>query len=231
MKIDTEKFNNVLSNITTAAKNYIYYSPSQIARGDHLKNDPMLGEHAWNIPETTGRFLYNLITKLTSVTGLELGTSTGYSTFWIASALEENSPESNLITIEQNKRKSDLAIRLLNPIFGNNITFQNNSIKHVLSTIPTTTKFDFIFMDADRGNYKDYWNYLQNFLHETSIVVIDNALREQKSVREFQDYLINNPALSTHLYELDNGLFIVTKSDGVYSDIQEIIATLLKETK
>lgn len=225
MNTTSDIFKKILDSVSHQVERYVFYSPSQVERGDHLKNDPTLGERAWNIPKTTGEFLYTLITRLGSKTGLELGTSLGYSTLWIAAALEENSSDFSLVTIERNSEKSTIAKNLLSDHFPA-VVFHTGTIGDYLKTLPENQQFDFIFMDADRGNYREYWGSIQNFLHEKSIVVIDNALREQKSVHEFQNYLINNPTLATYLYELDNGLFIVTKSDGVYSDIQEIIHSL-----
>ena len=103
------------------------------------------------------------------------------------------------------------------------ISFHNEIITNYFATLTPDTTFDFIFMDADRGNYKEYWNYMKTFLHEKSIVVIDNALRDQKSVVEFQDFLISDRTLSTYLHTMDNGLFIVTRSDGKYSNITNLM--------
>lgn len=89
----------------------------KIARGDHLKDDPSIGEHAWSIPETTGKLLYSLITSHDLKTGLELGTSVGYSTLWIAAGLAHNSTSAHLITIERNGEKSEIARTTLSPVF------------------------------------------------------------------------------------------------------------------
>jgi predicted O-methyltransferase YrrM len=222
MNNNSNEFKNVLSKATHYVENYVAYSPTQIARGDHLKNDPALGERAWSIPKTTGEFLYNLIRKTGSVNGLELGTSIGYSTLWIAAGLDENSEDFLLTTVERSTEKSQIAKDILSSTFPT-ISFHNEIITNYFATLAPDTTFDFIFMDADRGNYKEYWNYMKTFLHEKSIVVIDNALRDQKSVVEFQDFLSSDHNLSTYLHTMDNGLFIVTKSDGEYSDISSLI--------
>lgn len=218
MNITDPIFLNLLKETTLNAENYIFYSPTQIARGDHLKNDPSIGEHAWSIPKTTGRFLYSLITKHKCVTGIELGTSVGYSTLWIAAALLHNSASAHLTTLEKNPEKTALAKNTLLPAFNNVITFYNGLIENYLETIPSGTQFDFIFMDADRGNYINYWPFIKSCMHGKSIVVIDNALRNQQSVREFKDYIEQDKDLSTYLHKLDNGLLIITLSTGHYPD-------------
>lgn len=214
-------FLNLLDQVTNHAKNYVIYSPSQIARGDHLKNYTTVGERAWSIPKTTGEFLYSLIFKLGFRTALELGTSIGYSTLWIAAALDEQGEHAHMITLEKNPEKSDIARNILGLYFPF-VQFHSGLISNYLPMIPEGTTFDFIFMDADRGNYQKYWNYLKHFLHKKSIVVIDNALRNQKSVTDFQNFIRTNTTLMSYLYPLDNGLFIIARADSEY-DLKELL--------
>lgn len=221
MNAKSSEFQNLLKIATKHAESYVYYSESQIAKGEHLLNDPKIGERAWSIPQTTGEFLYKLITQNNLQNGLELGTSVGYSTLWIASALTENNPEATLVTIEKNETKSNIAQSYLFPIFVKNITFYTGRILEFLPNI--NNSFDFIFMDADRGNYQEYWKYIFPLLNKKSIVVIDNASRVQKSVQEFQEILTSDSRIKTHLYDLDNGLLIITLTESNYSDIQNLV--------
>lgn len=224
MIINSVKFNILHDNVLLYVENYVMYSPSQIARGDHLKNNPAVGERAWSIPETTGSFLYSLIINLGSKTVLELGTSIGYSTLWIAAALDEQVERAHMITLEKNPEKSDIARHTLGSSFPF-IQFHSGLIGNYLPMIPENTTFDFIFMDADRGNYQEYWNYLKHFLHKKSIVVIDNALRNQKSVTDFQDFIRTDITLMSYLYPLDNGLFMIARSDSEY-DLNNLILNI-----
>jgi predicted O-methyltransferase YrrM len=221
MNTKNQIFLNLLEKVTHHAKNYVMYSPSQIARGDHLKNDLTTGERAWSIPETTGRFLYSLIINLGSRTVLELGTSIGYSTLWIAAALGEKTEHAHMITLEKNPEKSEIAHNTLASSFPF-IRFHSGLIGNYLPMIPDNATFDFIFMDADRGNYQEYWNYLKHFLHKKSIVVIDNALRNQKSVTDFQDFIRTDITLISYLHPLDNGLFMIARADSEY-DLKELL--------
>ena len=215
MKRDTDQFNILHTEILEHVRNYVMYSPSQIARGDHLKNDTTVGERAWSIPKTTGTFLYSLIVNLKCSSALELGTSIGYSTLWIAAALDEQAENAKMITLEKNPEKSEIAQNTLGEHFPF-IHFHSGIISNYLPMIPDNTTFDFIFMDADRGNYQEYWNYLKHFLHQKSIVVIDNALRNQQSVTDFQDFIRADSTLTSYLHTLDNGLFIIARTDSGY---------------
>jgi predicted O-methyltransferase YrrM len=224
MKLSDLHFQNLLQKATNISQTYVHYSTTQIERGEHLLNDPHIGERAWSIPETTGRFLYSLITHLHLSSGLELGTSTGYSALWIAAALSEEQ-DWTLITIEKNEEKINFSKKTLQDAFGMQIQFESMRIEDYLPSLGHK-HFDFIFMDAERGKYIEYWRTLRNCLHEKSIVVIDNALRDQESVHEFQDFLKSDTSLVTYLHPLDNGLFLVARADGYYSDLYSIVSHL-----
>lgn len=215
-----------LKEFETIADGYVSYSESQIARGDHLKNDLRLGERSWRIPETTGQFLYNLIKKINAKNTLELGTSLGYSTLWIAQALSENDADFKLITIERNTPKFNVMQKLFSTVpYAKNISFFNAEIIDVLHNITDQT-FDFIFMDADRGNYELYWSLIKNFLHKESLVVIDNAFMEKQSMHAFMEKLSADNSIVTHLHPIDHGLLLVTLADSNYNP-ENLISDIL----
>lgn len=221
VNIESTEFKKILAQVTYSAEHYVMYSPSQIERGDHLKNDSSLGERSWSIPKTTGEFLYSLIISLGCSSALELGTSIGYSTLWIAAGLDEQTEYADMVTLEKNPEKSCIAENTLGKHFPF-IHFHSGIIGNYLPIIASGTTFDLIFMDADRGNYQEYWHYLKHFLHEKSIVVIDNALRNQQSVIDFQDFIRADSTLTSYLHPLDNGLFIITRADSGY-DLKELL--------
>jgi len=220
------EFLDHLNHFQKTADEYVSYSESQIARGDHLKNDPTLGERSWRIPETTGQFLYNLIKKINAKNTLELGTSLGYSTLWVAQALSENDADFKLITIERNTPKFNVVQKLFSTVpYAKNISFRNSEIIDVLHEIKGQA-FDFIFMDADRGNYELYWPFIKNFLHEKSLVVVDNAFMEKRSMYAFMEKLSVDTSIVTHLHPMDHGLLLVTLADSKYNP-ENIISDIL----
>jgi predicted O-methyltransferase YrrM len=157
---------------------------------------------------------------------LELGTSLGYSTLWIAQALSENDADFKLITIERNTPKFNVMQKLFSTVpYVKNISFFNSEIIDVLHTIKDQS-FDFIFMDADRGNYELYWPFIKNFLHKESFIVIDNAFMEKKSMHAFMEKLSADTSILTHLHPIDHGLLLVTLTEGTYNP-ENIISDIL----
>lgn len=230
MKITDHLFTRTEQKLFTEACSFVRYSDNQKSRGIPLLDiKHTQGERAWNISQKTGIFLYHFITHIGAVRALELGTSLGYSTLWITAGLHENNAdEYHCDTCEKNPQKIALAQHYLEPLFGSHISFHNGTITSILNNLidAYTQPYDIIFFDADRGNYKIYWQAIQTLLHTRSIIIVDNALRIQKSVQEFQDFIKTLPGWVTYLHPYESGLFIVTRQDGPYNDLGNIISQL-----
>jgi caffeoyl-CoA O-methyltransferase len=94
-----------------------------------------------NIPETDGKTLYDLIVKHSYTKALEIGTSTGHSSIWIAWALSKTG--GTLVTIEIDEDRFRMAKR-------------NFEEAHEL--VPRLDgPFDFVFSDADKDWYTNYF--------------------------------------------------------------------------
>ncbi|MCX6227366.1 MAG: class I SAM-dependent methyltransferase [Bacteroidia bacterium] len=65
--------------------------------------------HEGNIPESDGKLLYDLIVKNGYTRALEIGTSTGYSTIWLAWALSKTGGKLITIEIDGDRYKAALA--------------------------------------------------------------------------------------------------------------------------
>jgi predicted O-methyltransferase YrrM len=142
-----------LKKIEQESKSLVWWKDEQKARGEDLVSDPKKGERPWIIPETTGLFLHDMIIKNNFKSVLELGTSIGYSTLWIADALSQTSGQ--IHTIEHSFNKIPVAKNYFQESgLASLITLhRGNTIGGVLGSFPSDLQFDFVFMDADRGRY------------------------------------------------------------------------------
>ena len=199
-----------LHYLEEAAKTLVWWSLSQIARGDHLVNDPKKGERAWIIPCTTGEWLYRRITEADARNVLELGTSIGYSTLWIAAAIAER--DGVVHTIERNPKKVTIAGEAflqagLEPF----IRQHEGEIAEVLTAFTTThpaiEPFDFVFMDADRGHYHEYFPVIESMLTPDALIVADNAGNMNSRMQPFLD-LLTHRGWSWEILNIDNGLLV-----------------------
>jgi caffeoyl-CoA O-methyltransferase len=151
---------------------------------DHTTKDSELVEELIAVSEEeleftdmlSGRFVGCLLSILIKISGarrvLEIGTFTGYSALTIAEALPENG---ELFTCEYNERYERIARKFFNKSnAGSKIRL---IIGRALETIPDIEgNFDFVFLDADKINYPDYYRMVLPRLQQGGVLVVDNVL-------------------------------------------------------
>lgn len=104
---------------------------------------------------------------------LELGTAIGYSALL---ALRE-SPEASLVTIERDAALAETAKAFLQRAGENyaaRVTLLVGEAENLLPTI--SGEFDFVFIDAAKSRYPDFWLGVQSLLASRAVVVADNVL-------------------------------------------------------
>lgn len=195
----------LLKKIERESKTMVWWKPEQIARGEDVTNDPTKGERPWIIPENTGQFLHDLILKNNVNSVLELGTSIGYSTLWIADALLKN--QGHIHTIERSVNKITITQNYFTESGLANITLHPGEILEVLQNLPNELKFDLVFMDADRGHYHEYFPIIKKHLLPGAMIVADNAGNMNARMQPFFN-LLNQENISFEILDMDNGILI-----------------------
>ena len=119
-----------------------------------------------------GRIL-SFISKIISPKNiLEIGTYTGYSALCLAEGIQE---DGQLITIDKDKK----LFKKVNSFFkksefGKNI---KQKVGVALDIIPTLDlKYDLVFIDADKKNYKNYFDLVLPMVNVGGIIIVDNVL-------------------------------------------------------
>ena len=107
----------------------------------------------WNISPREGLYLYNLVVKHHLKRGLEIGTSNGYSTIWIASGMR--STGGHLLTLEIDEGRAELARENFQAAGMESFVTLNRT--DALEEIPKLQgPFDFVFIDAGKSDYLRY---------------------------------------------------------------------------
>lgn len=123
----------------------------------------------------SGRVVGRLLNMLVKVSGarrvLEIGTFTGYSALMMAAALPE---DGELITCDLNERYAEIAQSFFKRSpDGDKI---NQIMGEALDTLNQLEEpFDFAFLDADKGNYPNYYREIIPKLKNGGLLVIDNV--------------------------------------------------------
>ena len=170
--------------------------------------------------EYQGRLL-SLISKIKQPKKiLEIGTFTGYSTLCLVEGLETSG---KIYTIDKNEE----LIKIQNKYFSKSKYHKN--IKQytgdALEIIPKiNSKFDLIFLDADKENYNKYLEIIIPKLNKKGILISDNVLwhgkvlsdkknqdKVTKTIDTFNKDLVKNKNFQTFMLPIRDGLSISIK--------------------
>jgi caffeoyl-CoA O-methyltransferase len=111
--------------------------------------------HDWNVPETDGKLLYDMIIKNKYTKALEIGTSTGHSAIWIGWALSKTGGK--LITVKIDETRHKRALENFKEAGLSEYIDARLADAHEL--IPKLEgPFDFVFSDAETDWYKNYFD-------------------------------------------------------------------------
>jgi predicted O-methyltransferase YrrM len=129
------------------------------------------------IPPEQGQFMAFLVKLMRARRCLEIGTFTGYSALWVASALPE---DGSLTCCDTNTKTTAIAARYWKEAgVAAKIDLQiapalKTLDKLISAGAPGT--FDFIFIDADKDNYDRYYEASLRLLHPDGLILFDNML-------------------------------------------------------
>jgi predicted O-methyltransferase YrrM len=145
-----------------------------------------------NITPDTGRLLSILIRASRATRLLEVGTSNGYSTIWLADAARETGGQ--VITLELNPAKARLAREnLARAGVAGRVEILEGRAADLVSTLPGP--FDFVFLDADRPNYLTYLELLVPKLAPRGLLVADNVTSHAHELGDYLARVKSHPAL------------------------------------
>lgn len=110
--------------------------------------------HDLNVPYEDGQTLHDIIVKNKYTSAVEIGTSTGHSTIWLAWAMSKTGGK--VITIEINERRHKEALKNISEAgLSNYVDARLGNAHDLVKQLPGS--FDFAFSDADKDWYKQYF--------------------------------------------------------------------------
>ena len=148
----------------------------------------------WNVPYQDGQVLYDLILKNHYTRALEIGTSTGHSAIWMAWALSKTG--GRLITIEIDKRRHITALENFKQAGVERFIDARLADAHQLVR-QLEGPFDFIFSDADKEWYLQYFKDLYGKLLKGGCFTAHNVNHPFGGIKEFLDYIQGLPNYQT----------------------------------
>lgn len=155
-----------------------------------------------NVPEADGRILYDIIVKNTYTRALEIGTSTGHSGIWIAWALSKTGGK--LITVEVDEGRYREAVANFREAGLD--AFIDARLGDAHELVPALAgPFDFVFCDADKNWYKNYFVAVLPKLTVGGVFTAHNVSprmrRGGRGSASFVDHVLSLPNMETTFAE------------------------------
>ena len=178
-----EKIQNVLSRL----EKDIDYETKHL---DEIPSEKRLNCVSKNI----GMFYNILLKSINAKNILEIGMSVGYSGLWFADAVMSNKQlDGQIITIDREKFKIDSARRNFEEAGADSlIKIREGEARKILQEIKAEFKenyFDFIFIDADKESYIEYFDLCLPLVRKGGIIGADNILFPERFNEMMADYL------------------------------------------
>ena len=165
----------------------------------------------------------HLITKVSKIKSvLEIGTFTGLSALSIALAMPD---DGNLIALDKNASTIKVAINFFKK--ANQEKKIKTIIKTALDSLGELKKnnkvFDMVFIDADKENYKNYYDKSLDLINKDGLIVIDNVLwhgevvdktkndKFTNTIRDFNYYVKNDKKTEQIILPLGDGFTVCRK--------------------
>jgi caffeoyl-CoA O-methyltransferase len=147
-----------------------------------------------NVPYDDGQALHDLIVKKGFTRGLEIGTSTGHSTTWIAWAMSKTGGK--LITVEIDPQRQRAAVANLQAAgVGRYVDARLGDAHQLVKDL--NGPFDFVFSDADKDWYTRYFKDLERKMTVGGCFTAHNVLDGFVGIKEFLEYVRTRPNYTT----------------------------------
>jgi predicted O-methyltransferase YrrM len=142
--------------------------------------------HEWNVPYEDGKVLYDLVIKNHYKRALEIGTSTGHSALWIAWALSKTGGK--LITIEIDEGRYKTALKNFKKAGVEDFIDARLADAHRLVK-ELAGPFDFVFSDADKEGYLQYFKDVDPKLVKGGCFTAHNVNHAYGGIKEFLGFI------------------------------------------
>jgi predicted O-methyltransferase YrrM len=167
------------------------------------------GERMLNITPDTGAFLAVLVKAMGARRVLEIGTSNGYSTLWLADAA---GPDGAVTTLELAPAKIAMArANFAHAGLQQRITLLEGDAGTALENL-FEASYDLLFLDSERSAYLAWWPHIRRVLRPGGLLVVDNATSHAQEMAGFTDAVRADPHFTTSLVPVGKGEFLAVKA-------------------
>jgi len=202
--------------------NHSLREPELLAELRHETSQLEMG--IMQISPEQGQFMSLLVKILGVKRAIEIGVFTGYSSVSVAMALPDNG---ELIVCDNNKEWTSIARRYweragLSDKIKLKIAPATKTLDELLAA-GQTGQFDFAFIDADKTNYKNYYERCLQLIRPGGVIAIDNVLwsgavadesdnsEDTVAIRELNDFIHHDARVELSMLPIGDGLTLVRR--------------------
>ncbi len=221
-----------MSNTTIQIDDKVYNYLLSVSLNEH-KALKKLREVTSSIPGSRmqiapdqGQFMGMIVKMIGAKKLLEIGTYTGYSSMVCAMAMKSG----QIITLDNDPIATEVAKTFwkegeVDHLIDLRLGEALDSLKQLIEE-KHSSSFDFIFIDADKANYKNYYELCLELLNPNGIIIFDNVLwsgavadMDDKSkntiaLRDLNEMLFNDQRIDLSMIPVGDGLTIVRKKQS-----------------
>ena len=195
---DQSHFLSYCQSLYEADKSYDAIQTNRLDRHRHLE------------PEAA-QFLASLVMIKHPKQVLEIGTSTGFSTLWLAYALRQHS-DACFISLDIDEQRSQIAKEHLQAV-GLDALVELQVQDALVFLQQNHQPFDMIFLDAERQYYATYTKYLHQSLSMGSVLIVDNVISHSAQVETFLAAFKTDSRYLCHTVDIGAGLFLAVRQE------------------
>jgi len=191
-------------------------------RGELSEETAKLGPISMmEIATEQGTLMGILTAAIGAKSAVEVGTFTGYSSLCVAAALPANG---KLLCCDVNKEWTDIARRYWEKAgLAHKITLKLGPALETLRAMPEANCFDIAFIDADKSNYRNYYEEILKRLSQNGLILLDNVLwsgavldqndksDDTRAIRELNDFVAQDKRVEAVMLPIADGLTIARK--------------------
>ena len=168
-----------------------------------------------------GNFLTMLVKAIRPKFAVEIGTFTGFSSISIARGLPE---DGSLLCCDVSEKWTAIARTYWERAgLSDKIELVLAPAMETLDNLSEDTKIDFAFIDADKGNYKNYYEAVLSRLSNHGMIVIDNVLwsgrvidesandEDTHAIKDFNSHIRNDDRVTCTMLSIGDGVSLIQK--------------------
>jgi predicted O-methyltransferase YrrM len=168
-----------------------------------------------------GTFMEMIVRLIGARNAVEVGTFTGHSSTCVARGL---GPEGRLLCCDVSAEWTSIAHRFWEKAgVASMITLRLGPALKTLRALPVAEIFDFAFIDADKVNYRNYYEEILRRLRPNGLIVVDNVLwggsvvnpanqnEDTRAIREFNDLVMVDGRVDVVMLPVADGLTLARK--------------------